>query len=142
MISRSLGPGFGGAIGLMFTVANSIGVSMYIVGFCESFRDMMFQYVDGFDGFIGGQYSDIRLIGSVTLVVLLAVTLVGMEWITRLQKLLLVLLIAAQVDFMVGTFLPPTTGLDMEIFNQCILQSANLRGKIQRFCWMEFNRGV
>ena len=142
MISRSLGPGFGGAIGLMFTVANSIGVSMYIVGFCESFRDMMFQYVDGFDGFIGGQYSDIRLIGSVTLVVLLAVTLVGMEWITRLQKLLLVLLIAAQVDFMVGTFLPPTTGLDVEFINQCILQSANLRGKIQRFCWMEYNCGV
>ena len=53
---------------------------------------------------------DIRLIGSVTLVALLAVTLVGMEWVTRVQKFLLVLLIAAQVDFLVGTFLPPSEG--------------------------------
>ena len=32
MISRSLGPEFGGAIGIMFTLANSIAVSMYIIG--------------------------------------------------------------------------------------------------------------
>ena len=53
---------------------------------------------------------DIRLIGSVTLVALLAVTLVGMEWVTRVQKLLLVLLVAAQVDFVVGSFMTPTDG--------------------------------
>ena len=41
---------------------------------------------------------------------LLAVTLVGMEWVTRVQKFLLVLLIAAQLDFLVGTFLPPSEG--------------------------------
>ena len=52
MISRSLGPEFGGAIGLMFTVANSVAVSMYIIGFCESLMDMLYQYVPGFDGFI------------------------------------------------------------------------------------------
>ena len=71
---------------------------------------MMSQYVDDFDGIIGGRYPDIRLIGSVTLVVLLAVSLVGMEWVTRVQKLLLVLLVAAQLDFMVGTFLKPSPG--------------------------------
>ena len=54
MISRSLGPEFGGAIGLMFTVANSIAVSMYIIGFCESLRDMLTLYVADFDGFVSG----------------------------------------------------------------------------------------
>ena len=52
MISRSLGPEFGGAIGLMFTLANSIAVSMYIIGFCESVLDMCVQYADGFNGIV------------------------------------------------------------------------------------------
>ena len=52
MISRSLGPEFGGAIGLMFTLANSIAVSMYIIGFCESLYDMIDQYTPGFTGIV------------------------------------------------------------------------------------------
>ena len=38
MISRSLGPEFGGAIGLMFTIANSIAVATYIIGFVNSLQ--------------------------------------------------------------------------------------------------------
>lgn len=38
MISRSLGPEFGGAIGLVFAFANAVGASMYIVGFAETVR--------------------------------------------------------------------------------------------------------
>ena len=40
LISRALGPELGGAIGLMFTLANSIAVSMYTIGFAESLLDM------------------------------------------------------------------------------------------------------
>lgn len=111
MISRSLGPEFGGAIGLMFTVANSISVSVYIIGFCSSLRNLLTDYDKDFHGLIGfgdDDKPDIRLVGSVTLVVLLAVTLVGMEWVTRVQKILLLLLIAAQFDFVVGAFMGPT----------------------------------
>ena len=129
MISRSLGPEFGGAIGLMFTVANSVAVSMYIIGFCESLMDMLYQYVPGFDGFISetnrsvalllrrvhnynahfnSRLHDVRLIGSVTLVVILALAIVGMEWVTRVQKILLALLVFAQIDFIIGTCLTPS----------------------------------
>ena len=39
---------------------------------------------------------------------ILALAIVGMDWVTRVQKILLVLLIFSQLDFIIGTFLPPT----------------------------------
>lgn len=41
MISRSLGPEFGGAIGVIFSVANTVAVAMYVVGFAETVRDIL-----------------------------------------------------------------------------------------------------
>ena len=110
MISRSLGPEFGGAIGLMFTLANSIAVSMYLIGFCESLMDMLVQLWPDFNGIVDSvdRINDIRLIGSVSLVIILALAIVGMDWVTRVQMGLLFLLLCAQVDFIIGTFLPPS----------------------------------
>ena len=41
MISRSLGPEFGGAIGLIFALANAVAVAMYVAGFAETIRDVL-----------------------------------------------------------------------------------------------------
>ena len=35
LISRSLGPEFGGAIGLVFYAAQALSVAMYVIGFTE-----------------------------------------------------------------------------------------------------------
>ena len=86
MISRSLGPEFGGAIGIMFTIANSIAVSMYIIGFCDSLIDMLHEYIHGFTGIIStDRNNDIRLIGCVVLVLILGLAIVGMDWVTRVS---------------------------------------------------------
>ena len=111
MISRSLGPEFGGAIGIMFTLANSIAVSMYIIGFCDSLIDMIIEIQGPLVGDITGvitsdRLNDIRIIGCVTLVAILVLAVVGMDWVTRVQIGLLGLLIVSQFDFMIGTFLP------------------------------------
>ena len=97
MISRSLGPEFGGAIGLMFTFANSIAVAMYVIGFCESLLDMLTEVYGGeFEGIVDAGVNDVRIIGCGTLFILLIIAIVGMEWITRVQAVLLVLLICSQ----------------------------------------------
>lgn len=130
MISRSLGPEFGGAIGLMFTLANSIAVAMYIIGFAESLLDMFEEYISGWSGIvgsdIGNRINDIRIIGSVTLVLILVLAFVGMDWVTRVQKGLLLVLVFSQIDFLIGSFIPKSdldnskgfTGWSMETVNQ------------------------
>lgn len=39
MISRSLGPEFGGSIGLMFYLANVCGCGVYVLGLVEAILD-------------------------------------------------------------------------------------------------------
>lgn len=41
MISRSLGPEFGGAVGAIFAFANATAVAMHTVGFAESLNDLL-----------------------------------------------------------------------------------------------------
>lgn len=84
MISRSLGPEFGGSIGLIFSLANVVACAMYVVGFCESMQAMMtsmdWQIVDG-------DITDVRIVGSVTILLLLIIVVVGMEWEAKVRMI-------------------------------------------------------
>ncbi|KAK7065462.1 hypothetical protein SK128_010049, partial [Halocaridina rubra] len=111
MISRSLGPEFGGSIGLMFTIANSIASATYIIGFCDSLKDLMKYYFDGAI-IIDGALNDTRLVGVITLCAVLGLAIVGMDWVTRVQMALLFLLIGSQIDFIIGAIIGPTDTLE------------------------------
>ncbi|KAK2491727.1 hypothetical protein MC885_014166 [Smutsia gigantea] len=75
LISRSLGPELGGSIGLIFAFANAVGVAMHTVGFAETVRDLLQESGTP----IVDPTNDIRIIGVVTVTVLLAISLAGME---------------------------------------------------------------
>merc|ERR1719228_2298307 len=100
MISRALGPALGGSIGLMFTMANTISVGTYTVGFATSVSDLLQDAVPGWNGIVdhgcriaGCRDNDIRIIGGPVLCIFLFIAFAGMDWVTRIQKALLVLLI-------------------------------------------------
>ncbi|XP_069138300.1 LOW QUALITY PROTEIN: solute carrier family 12 member 1-like [Argopecten irradians] len=105
MISRSLGPEFGGSIGVVFSLANAIAAAMYIVGFAETVQSLMME----FDTTItGDRMHDVRIIGCATSLLLVGIVIIGMEWEAKAQLGLLVILLIAIVNFIVGTFIPPT----------------------------------
>ncbi|XP_056463591.1 solute carrier family 12 member 1 [Gadus chalcogrammus] len=104
LISRSLGPEFGGSIGLIFAFANAVAVSMYVVGFAETVVQLLVDY----DSIMVDPLNDIRIIGCITVVLLLGISLAGMAWEAKAQIVLLVILLAAIVNVFVGTFIPAT----------------------------------
>ncbi|KAK3097932.1 hypothetical protein FSP39_014651 [Pinctada imbricata] len=104
MISRSLGPEFGGAIGLIFSVANAVAIAMYVVGFAETVKDLLKKY----DALMVDEMNDIRIIGLITVTLLLIIAIVGMEWEARAQLILLGALLISIANFVIGSFIPPS----------------------------------
>ncbi|XP_026508141.1 solute carrier family 12 member 2 [Terrapene carolina triunguis] len=102
LISRSLGPEFGGAIGLIFAFANAVAVAMYVVGFAETVVELLQEN----GALMLDQTNDIRIIGAITVLVLLGISVAGMEWEAKAQIVLLVILLFAIGDFIIGTFIP------------------------------------
>ncbi|XP_021167167.2 solute carrier family 12 member 2 isoform X2 [Fundulus heteroclitus] len=102
LISRSLGPEFGGSIGLIFAFANAVAVAMYVVGFAETVVELL----KGVDALMTDDINDIRIIGTITVIVLLGISVAGMEWEAKAQIFLLVVLITAIVNYFIGSFIP------------------------------------
>ncbi len=80
---------------MTFTLANAIAVSMYVIGFCESLLDALLHFDVG--GVFNSRLNNVRLIGAVTLTVVLAIAVVGMSLVNKVQNVLLLLLVASQV---------------------------------------------
>jgi solute carrier family 12 sodium/potassium/chloride transporter 2 len=86
MISRALGPALGGSIGLMFTIANTISVATYTIGFADSVLDFLQDVVPGWDGIVtpidecsvsGCRPNDVRIIGGPVLCIFLFIAFAG-----------------------------------------------------------------
>uniref|UniRef100_A0AAX7VDZ1 Solute carrier family 12 member 2 n=1 Tax=Astatotilapia calliptera TaxID=8154 RepID=A0AAX7VDZ1_ASTCA len=102
LISRSLGPEFGGSIGLIFAFANAVAVAMYVVGFAETVVELLI----GMDAVMTDEVNDIRIIGTITIIILLGISVAGMEWEAKAQIFLLVVLVTAIFNYFIGSFIP------------------------------------
>uniref|UniRef100_A0A8C0FL93 Solute carrier family 12 member 3 n=1 Tax=Bubo bubo TaxID=30461 RepID=A0A8C0FL93_BUBBB len=100
--SWSLGPELGGSIGLIFAFANAVAVAMHTVGFAETVRDLLQEH----NSLIVDPTNDIRIIGVVTVTVLLGISLAGMEWEAKILFFLVILV--SFINYLVGTVIPAT----------------------------------
>uniref|UniRef100_A0A8C6SGW0 Solute carrier family 12 member 3 n=1 Tax=Neogobius melanostomus TaxID=47308 RepID=A0A8C6SGW0_9GOBI len=102
MISRSLGPEIGAPIGLVFSFANALACALNTVGFAEVVRDLL----KDFDAVMVDDINDVRIVGVVTVTLLLLISLAGMEWEASAQMVFFAALMLSFSNYLVGTFLP------------------------------------
>lgn len=94
LISRSLGVEFGGAIGLVFFLAQAISVSLYVLGFAEAVSAS----VPG----IGPESQ--MIVATITNILVFICVFIGAGWTIKLQYFILGVLMLSLVSFGFGAF--------------------------------------
>ena len=90
---------------MIFSLANAVAVAMYSIGFAETVRDVIKSYGSAL---INNGMDDIRIISSTTVVILLIICFIGTQWESKTQIVLLVILLTAMVNFVIGSLTLPT----------------------------------
>ncbi|CAI7997958.1 Solute carrier family 12 member 2 [Geodia barretti] len=91
LISRSLGVEYGGALGVLLFLAQAVSVAFYCVGFGEAVAAIA-----------GGSDLLVRVTASIAAVALFALAYAGADLATRLQYVIMALLVAALASFFLG----------------------------------------
>lgn len=107
MISRTLGPEFGGGIGVLFFIANVFSCALYISGFVEAMTNLLgkkfLQYSLFFVGFghgFGGKFIHCVLVS----IVILCLCLLGSGMFAKTAVTALLVIAVAYVSFVFTIF--------------------------------------
>ncbi len=92
LISRTLGVEFGGAIGIVLYLAQSVSVAFYCIGFAEALSAIL-----GPDFFLSS-----RLIAMLAVAGIFALAWLGADWATKFQYVVMILLAGALLSFFIG----------------------------------------
>jgi amino acid transporter/SOS response regulatory protein OraA/RecX len=92
LISRTLGSEFGGAIGLVLFLAQSVSIAFYCIGFGEAMTVLLPENI----------FSNPRIIAVLAISFLFIFAWLGADWATRFQYVVMALLAGALLSFFVG----------------------------------------
>jgi amino acid transporter len=92
LISRTLGVEFGGAIGIVLFLAQSVSVAFYCIGFGE----VVARFIPYTAKFLP------QIIAALAVSVLFVFAWLGADWATRFQYMVMAILVAALVSFFAG----------------------------------------
>lgn len=107
MISRSLGPEFGGAVGILFYLGTSVASSMYIVGAVE----ILLQYIAPPEAAIFGPinipanaYNAYRVYGTCLLLVMFTCVFIGVKFVSKFSPVALFCVVFSIICVYIGIF--------------------------------------
>ncbi|KAJ3438059.1 solute carrier family 12 cation cotransporter [Anaeramoeba flamelloides] len=92
------GYNFGGAIGIVFSIANAVSVTMYVFGIIKTLIEILPWH------FSDSVYVETIVYSWIITTIFLIVVISGLDWVVKIEVLLLLILALSILTWFIGTF--------------------------------------